>query len=225
MIGDPSKLTLSANELELVCDTGWILTKHAIIQKVTAMFGLALAQMQELTEKEKHHLPPEVFEKSPKISKGENYKMLPYVMLDYPRYFNKEKTIAIRTFFWWGNFFSICLQLSGGPKHRAMAVLQQQFLSLQQNNYWICINEDVWQHHFGAENYIPVSSISFIRFKEILAQKRFIKIVKKIPIVQWDDFNLFAEKTFLEMLGLIKINYLNDEKDLSPGTPITGSGL
>ena len=72
---------------------------------------------------------PEVIKTStPKISKGENYKDLPYVMLDYPRCFQKEKTIAIRTFFWWGNFFSINLQLSGEYKEQALPSLQSNFL-------------------------------------------------------------------------------------------------
>ena len=55
---------------------------------------------------------------SPKISKGENYKGLPWLVLDYPRYFNKEDIFAIRTLFWWGNFFSITLHISGKYKMR-----------------------------------------------------------------------------------------------------------
>ena len=41
-------------------------------------------------------LPAEMLFHSPKISKGENYKGLPYVMLDYPRCFGKTDIFAIR---------------------------------------------------------------------------------------------------------------------------------
>jgi hypothetical protein len=34
-----TKIALSEKELQLVCDTDWILTKHSIIQKVYALFG------------------------------------------------------------------------------------------------------------------------------------------------------------------------------------------
>jgi len=36
---------------------------------------------------------------APKISKGENYEGLPWVILDFPRYFDKENVFAIRCFF------------------------------------------------------------------------------------------------------------------------------
>ena len=54
-----------------------------------------------------------IVQSTPKIAKGENYLQLPYVLLDYPRCFDKENIFAIRTMFWWGNFFSITLHLSG----------------------------------------------------------------------------------------------------------------
>ena len=58
---------------------------------------------------------------SPKISKGENYRGLPYVMLDYPRLFGREEVLAIRTFFWWGHGFSVTLHLKGGYRERISA--------------------------------------------------------------------------------------------------------
>jgi hypothetical protein len=51
-----------------------------------------------------------------KISRGENYQLLPYIILDYPSYFSRNNIFAVRTMFWWGNFFSITLHLSGDHK-------------------------------------------------------------------------------------------------------------
>ena len=115
---EKTKIALSAKELELVCNKEWILTKHAIVQKVITLFGRALEDMQQQVEQRIHGLPAAVNGQSPKISKGENFQSLPYVMLDYPRYFHKENTLAIRTFFWWGNFFSVTLHLSGEHKEK-----------------------------------------------------------------------------------------------------------
>ena len=72
MMADKTKITLSAKELELVCNTDWILTKHTIIQKVVQQFGEVLEMMQEITEQHKPHLPKEIYSKDAKISKGEN---------------------------------------------------------------------------------------------------------------------------------------------------------
>ena len=124
---DETKITLSDKEHELVCNTNWFLTKHSIIKKVIAIFGELIILMQQMLAKDKDHLPKEVFTKEAKISKGENYQLLPYVILDYPRYFSLTEAIAVRTMFWWGNFFSVTLQLSGAPKEAVIPALIANF--------------------------------------------------------------------------------------------------
>ena len=199
-----TKITLSAKELELVCNTEWILTKHNIIKKVMELFSEALAGMQQQTMQQKMNLPAAIFSKDPKVSKGENYKSLPYVMLDYPRYFDKENTLAIRTFFWWGNFFSINLQLSGKYKTQAVPALQANFLMLQQNNYWVCINNKPWEHSFEEDNFLPIQQLTLDQFTTILSRESFIKISKKKSLQHWDTALLFIEQSFVEMLKLLE---------------------
>lgn len=201
-----TKITLSAKELELVCNTDWILTKHAVIQKVYALFGEVLPSMENILQQHKKHLPAEVFINSPKISKGENYKLLPYVMLDYPRYFSKDDTVAIRNFFWWGNFFSVCLQLSGRFKQNSIELLAENFEKLQQGGYCICTNDDPWEHHFDKNNFIELSLLSEENFRKILLEKPFVKIAKNILLHQWQQVPEFIFKTFAELAGLIQNN-------------------
>ena len=198
-----TKIALSDKELELVCNTEWILTKHAVIQKVYDLFGEILPSFEKRIKDNKKYLPEEVFLNSPKISKGENYKLLPYVMLDYPRYFGKEDTIAIRTFFWWGNFFSMCLQLSGSFKEANVELLTQKFEWLRQNEYCICVNDNAWEHYFEKDNFINLDLLSEEKFREILLEKPFIKIAKKISLHQWQQAPEFFLKTFEELAGLI----------------------
>jgi hypothetical protein len=199
-----TKITLSAKELELACNTDWILTKQIIIQKVYDLFGGLSSIMQQLVLLEENNLPQEAKTFSPKISKGENYGGLPYVMLDYPRCFEKEKTLAIRTMFWWGNFFSIHLQLSGKCKEAALPALQNNFLSLQQNGYWICVYTDPWQHHFNNDNYVLINECTEEEFSSIINREPFVKIGKKIPLQQWNDAPLFIKQSFTEMLLMLK---------------------
>ncbi len=214
MIANKTKITLSAKELELVCNTDWILTKHTIINKVVQQFGEMLVMMQEITEQHKPHLPKEIYSKNAKIGKGENYKGLPYVMLDYPRYFEKEETLAIRTLFWWGNFFSTSLQLAGNAKKTAVPNLLTNFLQLQQQGYWLCVSDNPWQHHFEEDNYVSMQRLTHSGFKGLLIKKPFIKIGKKIDLQQWDAMALFIVQTFIEMINLLKTSCPNDEKGL-----------
>jgi len=214
MIADKTKITLSAKELELVCNIDWILTKHTIINKVVQQFSEVLVIMQEITEQHKPYLPKEIFTKDAKISKGENYKGLPYIILDYPRYFEKEETLAIRTLFWWGNFFSTSLQLAGNAKEAAVPNLLNNFLQLQQREYWLCVSDNPWQHHFEEDNFVPMQSLTHTGFKALLTKKPFIKIGKKIDLQQWDAVTLFVMQSFTEMINLLKTSCPGDEKGL-----------
>ncbi|MEO6732817.1 MAG: hypothetical protein ABIN01_16460 [Ferruginibacter sp.] len=220
-----TKISLSSNELELVNNKEWILTKQIIIEKTTRFFSSLSISMEEYIHQKKGNLPVEVTKSNAKISRGENYKGLPYVMLDYPRHFNKESTLAIRTLFWWGNFFSINLQLAGACKERAMPALKAGLLALQQNDYWICVNEDPWQHHFEEDNFKLLKTYNAASFATLLSSKPFIKIAKRISLQQWDDAPVFLDHHFKEMITFLQINYQADERGLSPGIPIAGFDL
>jgi hypothetical protein len=218
-------ITLSARELELVCDKEWILTKHIIIEKVYLLFGSLALSMQQQVRQCAATLPEQAMESNPKISRGENYKSLPYVMLDYPRNFTKGSTLAIRTFFWWGNFFSINLQLSGTCKEKAAPSLKANFMALQKAGYWLCIHTDPWQHHFEKDNYVPLENYTAGDFALILQGASFIKIAKRITLQQWDAAAEFLEHHFIELIMLLQINFPGDERDPLPGIPTTGFDL
>ncbi|CAN5204614.1 hypothetical protein BH11BAC5_BH11BAC5_53260 [soil metagenome] len=199
-----TKITLSAKELELVCNTDWILTKQVIIQKVIELFSGSLSVMQASALQQQGKLPPQIFLRDPKISRGENYRGLPYVMLDYPRYFDKENTIAIRTFFWWGNFFSVSMQLSGEQKKLMETKLQANIEWLRQNDFWLCVNNQPWEHAYDTDNFVSFNQISAAEFTSVLNNKSFVKISKKKSLQHWDTALLFIEQSFAELLTLLK---------------------
>ncbi len=138
---------------------------------------------------------------------------MPYLILDYPSFFKKENVFAIRTMFWWGNFFSLTLHLSGEHKKKYISNSEEAFLFLQNNNFFICVNEDEWQHHFKEDNYLPVSLLDISQFKKI-NEKDFFKVSKKIPVTEWEKANEFLLNSFKEIMELLQINFLNDKKDL-----------
>jgi hypothetical protein len=222
---DKTKITLSAKELELVTNKEWILTKRVIIEKVGRLFAMLASSMQQYTLANASLLPTEVLAINPKISKGENYLELPYVMLDYPRYFIKADTLAIRTFFWWGNSFSIHLQLSGIYKEAVIPSLVNNFYALQKADYSICVGEDPWHHHFEADNYVSIRQLILEEFTAILNQEAFIKIAKQISLQQWDIAGELLENHFINLVRLPEFNFPADERGPSPGIPTTGFDL
>ncbi|MBI3882740.1 MAG: hypothetical protein HY305_00550 [Sphingobacteriales bacterium] len=201
---EKAKITLSDKEQELVINTDWILTKYLIIQKVCDLFGNLLPSMQSVISTNKESLPANINITYPKISKGEHYLQLPYVMLDYPRCFKKNNILAIRTFFWWGNFFSISLHLSGSHKTKATPVLIKNFEKLGKAGYSVCIAKDEWMHHFKNDNYVPLKNYTRQAFEKILAEKEFVKIARNITLQNWNKAPLFLEQSFNELILLLR---------------------
>ncbi|MCX6206438.1 MAG: hypothetical protein NTZ19_09335 [Bacteroidetes bacterium] len=200
-----AKVRLSSKEQELVIKADWILTKNAVIQKLYTFFGQTSEQFQLQIQQNPSLANEAACAIAPKISKGENYEGLPWVMLDYPRYFKGEDVFAIRCFFWWGNEISITLQLAGKFKTFYSNAIQQYF-QLRNGNphptheWYIGVNmEDAWQHHFRPENYRRAVEIN----PALIPQLPFIKMAKKIPLDEWDDIDFFLQQTFKEILHLL----------------------
>ncbi len=182
-----SKIALSPSELALYCDADIILTKNNIIQKTIQL--LTQVQDEIMCDNRDNN-----FHSSPKISKGENYLGLPYVVLDYPRIAKGKDLFFIRNMFWWGNFFSSTLQLAGIYKENNTEKLIRAYTFLSNQNYFIGIDKDPWQHHFEESNYASISNLSKKEYEEILLQQAYIKIAAQWPLSEWDAAaNLLVE--------------------------------
>lgn len=100
-----AKIRLSTEEMELVLNDQWILTKNRVLGKVNELLLEVLAAQQEIFPLFAGNLPAEVMAVSPKISRGEQYKGLPWLVLDHPRWFGRQSVFAIRTFFLVGTLY------------------------------------------------------------------------------------------------------------------------
>ena len=198
---DQTKIQLSSYEMELVNNAEIILTKNTIVQKAIQLLENLLEVQKKFVQSNRKKLPAEVFTPSAKISKGENYKGLPYLVLDHPRYFEKDNIFAIRTMFWWGNFFSITLHLSGEYKKKMEKKIIDSRLTFIKNEFYICAQDNEWEHHFETDNYVPVSKLKKNIFEKQINEKPFIKLAKRISLNQWND----AEKILFSSYRQINI--------------------
>ena len=181
-----AKIQLSAEELSLVQNAGWLLTKNTIIEKVFALFGDLAHQLRDNFDARSGMLPAEVLVPSPKISKGENYRGLPWVMLDYPRLFNRDDAFAIRTMFWWGHFLSVTLHLKGEYKKRYEQQLLNNFSLLTTKQFYVCVSGEEWRHEFEEDNYKPLTQLNSSDIEKILLANNFCKLSAKISLPQWN---------------------------------------
>lgn len=199
---DTAKIRLSPAEAELVSDPSWILTKNGIILKIKSLLEDLQSRQQEFLLLN-NILPGEVNDIPPKISKGENYLGLPYLILDYPRHFHNEGTFAIRSMFWWGHFFSSTLHLSGKYKQMFQEKLLSNIQTFQ-NDYFICVNDEEWEHHFEENNYRKMDLLNSAEINDIFNGKNFIKLARRLPLQQWETADEFLFETFSEMIKSLK---------------------
>ncbi len=198
---DNAKLRLSAKEAELVVNADWILTKNHVLQKVKWLLEDLQSQQQQFLLSHSAILPSEVLAVSPKISRGENYKGLPYLVLDHPRYFGKEDHFAIRSMFWWGNFFSITLHLAGHYKKMYEHKIEASFLPLKENSFFIGVSNEQWEHHFETDNYLSLPGMNEASFKNTIAGKDFIKLAQRFSLEQWDNAGDIFFTSFCQLIG------------------------
>ncbi len=194
-----TKVTFSTEELSLMQNSNWILTKNLIMEKVQLLFSDVLEQVKPLI---KSTSLSEILVPNPKIFKGEAYENLPWVMMDYPRLFGKIDCFAIRNFYWWGNFYSCTLQLTGKYK----TIITRQFLEeLSYNNEtYIGNNDNPWLHNFRPDNYEILNNKNLENFST--------KNYSTIKLAQ--KFNLNNPQTAAENIILFYktiFSYLNDE--------------
>jgi len=211
-MSEVTKIHLSALEMELVTNTQWVFTKQIIIDKVYHMFGKLHEEYKEIVLKEKKFIPLQLQKPGGKIAKGENYNGLPYLILDFPAIYSKENIFAIRTMFWWGNFFSISLHLSGDYCN-GLANIRECLIFLKEKDFFICVNENEWKHDFDSSNFININELEKDQIA-LLSRKRFFKIAKKIELAQWEFAIHFLKQTFEEIMEFIKFSFPNGEKVL-----------
>jgi hypothetical protein len=228
---------LDAEERMLVADPSWIMAKNRIIGKTVAFMAELSGRMQErrragqvgksgTTEPQEglRDALEEIGRIPPKISRGENYKGLPYVVLDYPRCFGKEDVFAIRTLFWWGKYFSVTLHMKGHYKEVFLTVIRDRIALLAGAGFHICVSDDEWRHELEEDNYQSLEGMSAETLETIVQSNAFLKFSSKCPLLYGratGDALLQLYDTVMQTLG---INFPGGEKDLSPDSSKAGSG-
>lgn len=177
-----TKIQFLPAEMELVSSPDIILTKNAILQKIKTFFEEVQIKQQDILKKYSSQLPEEVLKISPKISRGENYKGLPWLVLDNPRHFQHNNIFAIRTMFWWGNFFSITLHLSGDNKNVLLKNLTDNVSLLAKNDFYIYDGKKEWEHDIDPVSYNKLSAINEDELQKIFSANSFLKLAVKFTV-------------------------------------------
>jgi len=187
---DHAKVQLSKEEMALVTDPVWILTKNSIMQRAVQLmaelsqrYEPELAGLRQMMASSGSLLPAN-WDK-PKIARGENYQGLPYVVLDQPRLFSKEDILAIRTMFWWGHYFMVTLHLKGWMQEMFQRRLSEAAPELAAAGFHIATSGDEWRHELEGDNYRLLQADSIGAGGE--KTYPFIKLSAKCSLDRWNE--------------------------------------
>jgi hypothetical protein len=174
-----SFIDLSTDEFSLLSDPDILIKKKIIQNKIYKLLENTQTKIEVFLGQFEESLPANF--SHAKISQGENYLNLPYMVLDYPSVFSKQNTFAFRTMFYWGNFFSNTLHLQGEYLEKTRQQLYAGSGSLINSNTYISTGETPWHYHYEADNYMPLTQENCDK----LLSDKFVKLSTKIELNNW----------------------------------------
>jgi len=194
---------LTPDELAALQNTEFFKLKQRATAKLLQLFGGLAQNMKQLPEHQNFDFPAGCDVQLGKISKGENYQNLPYMVLDFPRLFKSGDIFACRTLFWWGHGFSFTLLLQGNSLHRFWPAISSNFHRLSGQNYYLSVAETPWRHEFTSNTYQPCSRFGTAELEQQVLRHGFCKIALPLPLEQWNsvpEAGLQAYRQFLQLL-------------------------
>ncbi len=198
-----SKIHLSKKDLNYLHDTDFLLTKIEILNKIFKLMDATREELINIVKGEWFPFPAGTETSTGKISKGENYLGLPYMVLDYPALFKKNNIFSYRTMFWWGNFFSATLHLQESSLNKYRNAFINNFDTLKkEQNLYISIGSSPWQYYYDSNNYVLLDT----NHKDHIKSCEFLKLSKKISIKEWNNVPMFSSE-FLKFILTILNNF------------------
>jgi hypothetical protein len=197
-----SKFT--TQELDLASDPTILLIKYRMMEKVWDFLEEIQGEFRQELVPFKGKLPKELNLAQGKISKGENYKRLPYMTLDFPAFFTRDDILAFRTMFYWGNFISSTFHLQGRfVKMYGMDLIK----SLKDSEgIYFCVNNSPWEYDYKSNNYVLLNKVSSEEIKDHLQDTDFIKLSIKFPVEEMPERNQDLINFLLVGLKVIQTN-------------------
>jgi len=193
----PLVIPLSASELNVLSDRDFLMAKQRLTEKVVKHLAQTERELQAMVATSGFPFPEGTQVKAGKIAKGENYRQLPYFVLDYPRLFSHQSTFAFRSMLWWGHQYSCTLHLSGD----ALMQFRESLLThLPSASDYFCIHQTPWEYHFGSDNYVPLSTLNANQIEQHLAGTGFVKVSNFTTLENWANFPSFTREVFARFL-------------------------
>lgn len=176
---------LSQQHIDLISDQSFLKEKRILLNDLVKHFHKVEAALQEVISKHKESLPQGSLMVTGKISRGENYKGLPYLVLDYPRFTAGNKVFIYRTMFWWGNYF-LCLLVTENCGYYLSG-------NSAPNDLMINIGKTPWNYDLADKSWEKIND----------QEHQFLAISRKVDFGDIDILPELSRRTFQDIMSLL----------------------
>lgn len=187
---------LTREELQTIENQQFFEIKKNVTTKIYQAFGDLIMELKKHPSHLSFQYPKGADISVGKISKGENYLGLPYIMADFPRHFTKQGVFAYRLWFWWGNYITITWHLSGTYLFEYKKILIDNFRNFQNQDCFLAINDDEWQHNIQKSSYITLKDVTFSQYEGYINNKQFFKVSKQVHFNELATLNSSVKQLF-----------------------------
>lgn len=181
--------SLSLNEVKLLRNVDFLHQKRAALAKVAHSLSWVESELKTGIDFGKYDFPDGILLKSGKISRGENYKGLPYRVLDFPRYSEGNKVFIYRTMFWWGHYF-LCLLITQNCGYRITDYSAHKDLVIN-------TSDTPWDFDIKSGHWVPLGEVK----ADFLHP--FIAIGTAIEFERFNDLAHISKTTFESVMTFL----------------------
>lgn len=173
-----NKIPFTEAENEILQNKSFLPQKQRALENIISLMSAVREGLDEVWEQTGRDWAIPCQPDSVKISRGENYRQLPYVILDYPRKFARDDVFAFRSMFWWGHFFSFTLHLQGQSLDTHRPRLRERLPYVQKDwpDVHLCVGSTPWQYHYSPNNYQLLKHLSPAFIQDLVQHHPFIKL-------------------------------------------------
>lgn len=197
-----SKIDVSKEGFRLLTQQEPWNERRRLVEQLYAWFGNALVET-----KQRHHelfsslVSPESL--NGKITRGDNYKGFPYVLLDYPNFFSKENILAARNLIWLGNGFYCTLHVRGDLLENVLNAITNLPPS-RFENVLVYTGNDEWQHHVD-ENWKTIAHVGQADLTNALKQN-WLKLGSTVDLHEPENWNAQLEAIYKRWKSLLSVS-------------------
>lgn len=193
-------IQFDVKESDLLFNTELFPLKRQVNQKIYILFEQIKLKLKDTEQHKQFIFPTGTDSETGKISQGENYLSFPWVMLDFPKLFNKEDIFSFRTLFWYGHYFSFSLVLGGISAEIYLPLILKNRDYLKNMGLYFSIHEDPWQHDINAENSQLLEQTDDLSIEKQVLEHGFVKITRKIQSFDTEEISKNVEEMYVSML-------------------------